>query len=57
MHDRYWFPINLGRDAEYPQVLAGVVDNLKRYGDALQAVQQAVADRRAAAKQEIDRRQ
>lgn len=43
MHGRHWFPINLRRDVEYPQVLVGVVDSLKRYGDALQAARKAVA--------------
>ena len=44
-HDRHWFPIDLRRDAEYPQVLAGVIDSLKRYGDALQEARKAVEDR------------
>ena len=44
-HDRHWFPIDLMRDAEYPQVLAGVVDSLKRYGDALQGARRAVEHR------------
>jgi len=41
-HGRHWFPINLRRDAEYPQILAGVVESLKCYGDALQVAQKAV---------------
>jgi len=41
-HDRHWFPIDLRRDAEYPQVLAGVVESLKGYGDSLQAARRAV---------------
>ena len=44
-HGRHWFPIDLKRDAEYPQVLAGVADSLKRYGDALQAARKAVEHR------------
>ena len=45
MHGRHWFPIDLRRDAEYPQVLAGVVDSLKRYGNDLQAARKAVEHR------------
>ena len=41
-HGRHWFPINLMRDVEYPQVLAGVVDSLKRYADDLQTARKAV---------------
>lgn len=45
MHDRHWFPIDLTRDAEYPYVLAGVVDSLKRYGDALEEARKAAEHR------------
>ena len=44
-HARHWFPIDLRRDAEYPQVLAGVVESLKGYGHALQAARMAVEHR------------
>lgn len=51
---RYWFPIDLKRQVEYPHVLAGVVYSLKRYGDDLQAAREAVERLRAAAQREDD---
>ena len=45
-HGRHWFPIDLKRDVEYPQVLASVVDGLKRYGDDLQEARETI-ERRA----------
>jgi len=44
-HDRHWFPIELKRDVEEPQILAGVVESLRRYGDDLQAARKAVDHR------------
>ena len=35
IRDQHWAPVDLMRDAEYPQVLEGVVDNLRRIADAL----------------------
>ncbi|WP_420612269.1 hypothetical protein [Candidatus Spongiisocius sp.] len=45
-HGRYWFPIELMRDVEDPQILAGVVKSLRRYGDDLQAARKTI-ERRA----------
>ena len=44
-HDRHWFPIELMREVEYPQVLAGVVESLKRYGDDLQEARKTIEHR------------
>lgn len=38
MQDGYWGPVNLKRDVEYPEMLDGVVDSLKRIVDAIQEV-------------------
>ncbi len=45
LHGRHWFPIELKRDVEEPQILAGVVDSLKRYGDALEEARKAAEHR------------
>ncbi|MDE0602287.1 MAG: hypothetical protein OXI56_10895, partial [bacterium] len=44
-HGRHWFPIDVRRDTEYPQVLTGVIESLSRYGAALQTARQTVERR------------
>lgn len=38
MRDSRWVPVELKRDAEYPEMLDGVVDDLKRIADAIYQV-------------------
>ena len=35
MRDAGWAPVNLKRDVEYPEMLDGVVDSLKRIADVI----------------------
>ncbi len=38
MRDAGWIPVNLKRDVEYPEMLDGVVDSLKRIADVIHEV-------------------
>ena len=35
MHDTDWAPVTLAKDVEYPEMLDGVVDRLKRIADVV----------------------
>ena len=43
MRDAKWAPVNLKRDVEYPEMLDGVVDNLKRIADVIHEQKSASA--------------
>ena len=43
MQDGHWGPVNLKRDVEYPEMLDGVVDSLKRFADTIQEVRSSSA--------------
>ena len=43
MQDGHWGAVNLKRDVEYPEMLDGVVDSLKKFADTIQEVRSSSA--------------
>ena len=56
MHTGYWAPVELKRDAEYPEMLDGVVDSLRHIGDVLHEASFPSSDHDMSARNEDEQR-